>query len=218
MKKLTLFVFLITISSFIFSQDKESKAEQFIYRGIMAQQWGNNRKACEYYKLAAEADPKSADAFYYWGGALAGIAEENESEKGFKESFDKYKQASKLDPKKSYVYNDWGCALMMLAKIKDNFKPYKSEAERLLKKTEELGNQSGAYNLACLYSLMNNKKEAIKWLDTMMSKDYEDRMDDLSRERFDSDSDFDNIRSDSDFKQFLNKYFIDSLPDTFHAI
>ena len=198
--------------------EQGTEAERLVMSGIMAQNYGDYERAIYYYEEATKRDSKYADAYYYWGSALTALAVQDDNEDFFKKSFEKYKQATKLDSKRSEFYNDWAYSLMELAKMKDNIKPYQYEAENLLKKTEQLGEQMGAYNLACLFSLANNKKKAIEWLNTMMTKEYDKKMDELSRTNFDEDKDFDNIRQETEFRQFLNKYFPGELPKSFHSM
>lgn len=222
MKKIVFIVFLTLSFTTVIAQrryqQQPTEAEQYMAQGMMAQQWGDIESACQYYEKAAKTDPKSADAFYLWGGALSAWGTQTKEERLFKDSFDKFKTASKLDPDNAGVYNDWAYALMELGKMNNNTKKYAKEAEALLKKTEKLGEQMGAYNLACLYSLQGKKKEAIGWLHTMVTKKYENEMPTISRDKFDEDKDFDSIRESDEFIEFLNKQFPNQLPNNFQAM
>jgi len=219
MKRTTSLLFLLALFTHIlYSQTTNSKAGEFILMGQKALQWGYPEKANEYFQKATLADNKNAEAFYYWGVGLTAIAQRDEDEKKYKEASEKYKKATVLDPQMASAYNDWACALMQLGKITGKIKQYSSEAEKHLKKAEKLGQQMAAYNLACLYSLLTQKEKAIEWLNTMMSKDYQDEFQGISREIFDTDGDFDNIRQSNEFIQFLNSNFPNELPDKFHAI
>lgn len=220
--KRSVFLLLVIFSfSAVFAQrryQQPSEAERYISQGIMAQQWGDIERACQYYEQAAKADPKSSEAFYLWGSALCAWGMQIKEERLLKDCFDKFKTASKLDPDNAGIYNDWAYALMELGKMTNNTKKYMGEAESLLKKTEKLGEQMGAYNLACLYSLQGKKKEAMEWLNKMMTKKYENEMQNISRRKFDEDKDFDNIRQSDEFIEFLNKQFPNQLPDNFQAM
>lgn len=219
MKKIILLSFLIlgTINT-VFGQQKNSNSERLMMQGQTALQWGYYDKASEYFRKATLAEPKNAEAFYYWGVALTAIAEEEQDEKIYKESFDKYKKATQLDPDMALAYNDWACGLMRLGKMKNKIKQYSAEAEKYLKRAEVLGEQMAAYNLGCLFSILNKKEKAIEWLNTMMKKDYKEKMPDIGREMFNSDEDFDNIRQSDEFIQFLNSSFPNDLPEKFQII
>ncbi len=52
------------------------------------------------------------------------------------------------------------------------------------------------YNIACCYSLLNNKPEALKWLNKAIE---------LGLYVFDEDEDFNNIRETKEYKKLLNK-------------
>lgn len=222
MKKTALILLLTLSFTTVFAQGRyrqqPTQSERYMSQGMMAQQWGDIESACQYYEQATKADPKNAVAFYLWGSALSAWGIQTKEERLFKDSFDKFKTASKLDPDNASVYNDWAYALMELGKINNNTKKYAKEAEELLKKTEKLGEQLGAYNLACLYSLQGKKKEAMEWLRKMMTKKYENEMQNVSRDKFDEDKDFDNIRESDEFIEFLNKEFPNQLPNNFQAM
>jgi len=55
-------------------------------------------------------------------------------------------------------------------------------------------NAAAAFNSACCFSLMNNKKEALKWLEKAV---------DLGFYKFDEDVDLDNLRNSGQYKKIL---------------
>ncbi len=57
-----------------------------------------------------------------------------------------------------------------------------------------------AHDIACVYSVKNNKQEAIKWLKLTLKTSYAD----AAREWAKSEADFDNIRDDPDFQSFID--------------
>ncbi len=57
-----------------------------------------------------------------------------------------------------------------------------------------------AHDIACNYSVKNNKQEAIKWLKLTLKTSYAD----AAREWAKSEADFDNIRDDPDFQSFID--------------
>jgi len=219
MKRLTLIILLtLGVSGITIGQNARANAEKLTMQGNMALEWGYPDKACEYYRKATVADPKYADAYYYWGVVLTNLAEADQDDKKYKEGFEKYKKATQLNPETASAYNDWACSLMQFAKSKNKIKSYTSEAEKLLKKAENLGEQMAAYNLGCLFALQNKKEKSLEWLNIMMTKEYKESMPNVGRMLFDQDEDFDNIRQSDEFIQFLNTNFPNELPEKFQII
>lgn len=219
MKKYIFFFLLISISLTVPAQNRyfDRGVESVILQGLRYLQWGDLERARDNFERATEIDPKNSHAYYYLGATLMQIAHADKDEKIFKQAFDKFEKAIKLNPDKADAYNSWACGLMDLGKEKKKVKAYAGKAELLLKKYEQMGEQTGAYNLACLYSLINKKSESIKWLHTMMKKKYKVKMK-LSRSVFDNDPDFDNIRQSDEFIEFLNRSFPDQLPSKFQSL
>ena len=78
----------------------------------------------------------------------------------------------------------------------------KDEIESVLTKAESLKKGAGSYNLACLYSLLNDKVKTFECLEKSLQ--YKER---LSRDYYEQDEDFNNIKEESQFKSLLDKYF-----------
>lgn len=103
----------------------------------------------------------------------------------------------------SAVYNNWGTALLDLAKLTNDWTKYKSEIDSLYIRAYELKNFNAAYNLSCLYSILDDKPQALKWLEI----DLEQNSDKRTRSNYDTDSDFDNIKVAPEFIALLDKYY-----------
>lgn len=105
------------------------------------------------------------------------------------------------------IYNNLGCVLFRFAKFTNDFTDYNEQIKQLLFKSEKMGNQIAAYNLACYYSFINRKEESLKWLRLMASKSYNKPTTTIDREDFENESDFDNIKYEPEFGEFLEKYY-----------
>lgn len=76
-------------------------------------------------------------------------------------------------------------------------KDYKAAAQAYIASLKHYpDNEVAAYNTACCYSLLNNKQEALKWLERAV---------DLGFYKFDQDPDMDNIRNTKQYKKILDK-------------
>lgn len=119
---------------------------------------------------------------------------------------------TETEEKNASIYNNWACALFRITKAMNDFKPYGKDCLFLLEKSEKLGNQLAAFNLACYYSVKTNKKECLKWLNTMVTKKYTFGLNEINRDTLDGESDFDFIRNTLEFKAFLDKYYPVQIP------
>jgi len=77
---------------------------------------------------------------------------------------------------------------------------YKKALEESLKMITEKADNSVYYNIACIYSLMENKKDALKYLELSLQKGWTD----FDHIKIDTDLDF--IRETNDFKAMIKKY------------
>lgn len=159
--------------------------------------------AAFYYKKATESDMFEAEskrdkaaAYYNWGNALYELKKADRLEA----AVEKYNKAIQIDENLSFAYNNLGRAMLELSKLKESMIKDQEEIKIHFMKAYELENETGLYNLACLYSLLDEKEEAFKWFEkTMQIPIY-------TRESIESDSDFDNLRQDPRFEALLNKY------------
>jgi len=172
-------------------------------KALDAQEKNELDEACIYYKKAIELKPDYAPAYNNWGSALFDLGKIKEDEELFVQSIEKYKKAIELEPDFVLAYNGCGVSLYDLGKIKGDTTLYKEEIESLLLKAEDIKEGSGSYNLACLYSLLGDKNNALKWLD----KDLQHNPNKRTRQSIENDDDFANIKDTPEFKYLLNKYF-----------
>lgn len=166
----------------------------------------NNSKlfseSCKKYQNSAEINPKNDIIFYNWGIALSYWAKRNKNEKLFLESIEKFKKAAEINPNNKSILINWGITLLSLAKLKNDLNSYKQNIESILQKAEAIKEGSASYILACLYSLVNQKSQALKWLEINLKLNPN-----LVKEKILSDPDLNNIKSDPQFKELLDKYF-----------
>ena len=161
------------------------------------------KEACKKYDKAITYKQDYHEAYNNWGVALKELAmtkSGNEAEELYKEACKKYDKAITYKQDYHEAYNNWGVALMELAKTKSG-----SEAEELHKEAFKKYNLAfkyggGAYNLACLYAIRNQKAEALKYLDIALSRN------EITINFVEQDEDWKNLRNDPDFQDLLSRY------------
>jgi tetratricopeptide (TPR) repeat protein len=174
-------------------------------------------EAEENYRKAIELNPQSAEAFYNFANLLA------KNKERWDEAEQNYRKAIELNPDYGYIYYSLGVlfqkqnrfteaieafqqrikldktnvvARISLAAIykrlgnPDKSAEYVGEAEAFIKDDDY-------YNLACLYSVVERKDKALRFLRQAVAKDPFDKF------KAKSDPDFDSIRDDEVFKQIV---------------
>lgn len=159
-------------------------------------------ESCEKYQKAAEINPNKDNIFNNWGAALSSWGKINNDEKIFAESCEKYQKAAEINPNKDSIFNNWGTVMLSLAKSKNDLNSYKQQIESILLKAEAIKEGAGSYNLACLYSVFDQKDIALNWLEKSLRFNSAP-----NKEHISTDSDLDNIKSDPRFNELLDKYF-----------
>lgn len=164
-------------------------------------------------RLFAEADQKYRESLLFkldnpdvlnnWGISLADQAKTKkgpEADRLFAEAGQKYSESLRLKPDNTGYFDNWGAALINQAATKTG-----QEASHLLEQArsklieaERILPGSGSFNLACIEAILGNAPGSLEYLR---------RASKLSKKRIDEESDFDPIRSDSAFREF-----VESLP------
>ncbi|MBF0130348.1 MAG: hypothetical protein HQL33_10165 [Alphaproteobacteria bacterium] len=128
------------------------------------------------YAEAVARNPRDFNVINNWGSMLcdqalasasAGAGAGAESDRLFALAYEKFALALRYKPDMDGAYTNWGGALSAQGQRKTG-----EERRRLLeqavekcRRVEELRPGRGAYNLACLASLLQNEDECRKWLD-----------------------------------------------------
>ncbi len=159
--------------------------------------------AFDKFEKAIEVNPDYFIAFDNWGTYLGKLAETltgDEAESLFKQAFGKFEKAIDIKPDYHIAYESWGTCLRQFAKTKSG-----DEAESFYKQAIEkfeMGIKLGAsnYNLACIYALISDKKNALKYLEQSIENK------DIEVDFVLDDKDWNNYLEDEDFKKLINKY------------
>jgi len=134
---------------------------------LRLQNEGKYEEACDKYAELIKLNPDDHWAYNNWGTALTELARIKENEELFKDAYGKYAKAVEIKSDYHLAYNNWGGNLLYWARLKIGTPEYEDllkQAEEKCLKAESLKKGEGAYNLACLYALRNNKEECRKWL------------------------------------------------------
>ena len=150
---------------------------------------------------------KSDKALLTWGIGLlefSTIRETDEKEKLIKMAIDKIKKSININNSNPEAISNLGIALLGLAKIKKG-RGKEGLLRRAIDKFSLIESnlpEKAYYNKACAYSLLNEKENAIVWLEKFLSINKT-----LSKENVLSDEDFNNIKSSETFINLLNKFY-----------
>ncbi|NOQ28034.1 MAG: hypothetical protein GQ564_21950 [Bacteroidales bacterium] len=162
-----------------------------------------NRKAIEIFEKASILNPNDSDVFYGWGVALGNIGNNKsgiEAQTLYKQALNKFKKAVDINPNNQKVYRDLGGVLGSIARMSTGNEKVNliNQARKELEKARDLG--SGSYNLACIYAISNDKKNALKYLEqSLLDNEIEVKF-------IKKDKDWAFFYDDKDFKNLLNLY------------
>jgi tetratricopeptide (TPR) repeat protein len=166
-------------------------------------------KAIQKCMQAVKLDENEPSHYRLWGGILSYFGKEIGGVEGFRileESFSKFERAFDLEPDFDSLFNVWGRALVIAGTLSDTEakQSYFDEArEMYVKHLESDEKEDFYYNLACLSSHEKKYDECREWLEKFYS---EGRL--PLKSKFKEDTDFDNVRSEPWFKDF-----VDTLPE-----
>lgn len=194
---------------------KPDYPEAYNFWGICLAHYGREKKnddltnqSFDKFKKAVEIDPKYTEGYLVWGNTLLDYARHKKDESiYYKESIQKYDKVLEANPESLEANSGKGYAYLSLGRQEKKLQNYRPQLEASYFKAEQLGSQSAAYNLACYYSLIKEKDEALKWLEKAIVKSYNIKMEVLSKDRIEKDEDFKNIRGDKKYKEIMSRYF-----------
>ena len=162
-------------------------------------------KAWEKYEKAVAIKPDSYEAFYNWGIALtnqAHIKDEDEAYRLHEKAIEKYRRVIGIKQDHQNAFNHLGDALLTQAHINKGAKAEKllEEAEEKCLKAEAIEEGFGSYNLACIAAVQGKGKDCKGWLEkARLHESFP------GYKYVDEDKDFDNVRDEEWFKEFLKE-------------
>lgn len=161
------------------------------------------RESFEKFKLAIDFKPDFQEALYNWGTSLGDLAKTKTGEEAaslYNQAFEKFKLAIDIKPDKHQPFYNWGTHLGYLAKTKtgEEAKSMYKEAFEIFDKAIDLS--ASSYNLACLYALKPDKKNALLYL----SKCLKNREIDI--EFVKEDEEWIDYLEDEEFKKIAGRY------------
>jgi len=161
------------------------------------------REAFAKYQQAVGIKQDLHEAYYNWGnhlGNLAATKSGDEAEALYRQAFDKFQKAVELKPDDHEAYYSWGTVLLNLAKTQaggDAEALYRQALEKC-QKAVDLGGK--CYNLACTYALMQDKDNALLYLNRSLENKEE------NIEFVTDDTDWAGFLDDENFKAVINRY------------
>ena len=175
-------------------------AEAYHQFGIAAAAEHRTDDAVAYFKKAVDADPYHARAYtslgvmYYFKGEEASSKEEKRHFN--EEAIKAHQQATEINPNFAKAYSNLGINLYIVGDLLGDPAKFR-EAIAAEKKAiaADPNYPVSYYNLACIYSLQNNKKEALDWLSEAIEHGYS------ALGEMQSDQTLDNIRGTKEYKR-----------------
>lgn len=127
------------------------------------------KQAADKYQEASQLEPHDHTALNHWGVVLGMWArcKRGKAANGlFEEAIKKYDLALERKPDCHQALNNWGVALMELAKRSEGKEAEDSLLEALEKwlQAEKIRPGSAAYNMACIYGVLGQPEDCLKWL------------------------------------------------------
>lgn len=158
-------------------------------------------ESIEKYKLALKINPQDYQIYYNYSDTLQSLSELKKDNKFFEEALEIYEKVEELNSQEKYLYDSWASALINYSYLLD-----KDEGRKVLDMALEkskkafLLNKKDCYNLACCYALLNEKKNALKFLEMALKGKR------VSINHIKEDLDWIRFREDEGFKCLLEKY------------
>lgn len=159
------------------------------------------------YEVAIKMDSLNSSAYRKWGSLLTHTGIFNDDKQRFEEGLQKFETAVRLNPSRASNYYEWGNALLKKGRHEENLKSYKKEILDKFNTAESLSDQVGAYCIASFYSLLKDKKNSLKWLNIVLSKDYSIKDKRINRRLLEHDPNLHYIREDNSFRKLVDNYF-----------
>jgi tetratricopeptide (TPR) repeat protein len=149
-------------------------AEWIFEYGLLLEQLGDEKEdesllahSLDQFNRVLILDPNLHDTHYRIAVVLSHIAELTSDPNCFMRAFCHFRLAHKNYPDHDFVLLDWGLALISFGEMTDD--PHKKhvlmkEAEDKLMRSAKQGNNQAYYQIACFYSLNNQKEVALEWM------------------------------------------------------
>ena len=160
------------------------------------------RESIYYFQKSVELDADNAATFNEWGYTLILLGELKQSETLYRESIDLFIETLRLEKTFYHALTSWGWTLLELGKMTSNQNLFKESIEILQKSLKLEKNWTTQYHMARSYSLLNEKNNALNWLEKYL-QNFNTKYD---RTHIENDFDLNTIKDVPKFKELLNKY------------
>lgn len=157
------------------------------------------------YQKTIEIDPGFVDGYADWGAFLLDYGRSENNVQLYQEALEKLEKAIAISPERIDLWEYKGWGYLRIGKSENNLLKYKEKIVDSLSEADRLGGQMASYNMACYYSLINEKELALKWFEKMLFKRKNE--DQELKKKINEDKDFDNIRNEKKFKELIKRFF-----------
>jgi len=184
--------------------DSVEKFKQQIIEAYLKGEFSENEKnflekfSDSAFKAAAN---EMSDFYELWGLSCSRLAEISLDRVLFEDSFNKYNKSIEVNPKNASAYYNWAHTLIVYSSLfdKEERREIILRSQNKAKKAYSIDNDF-VYNLACTYALLEDKKNALKFLEETLKKEK------VKKESIIEDSDWKSYLDDIDFKKLMGKY------------
>jgi tetratricopeptide (TPR) repeat protein len=152
------------------------------------------------YKKAEALNPGNNDIYNNWGSAILGLAEHSKDEKLYLEALEKYKKAIELNPKDISAHDNMVTALLKYASLFKGNKKTEILNEANQKALVNYKMYGRIYNLSCTYALLDDKINALKFLEESLKANQ------IKTDHVKKDNDWDRYRKDVEYNKIIEKY------------
>lgn len=162
-------------------------------------------KAITLFERLLGCDPENLSILYQLALAYSHLGEVSSDLQPFYTALEYFEQLYQKEPEDEMGLHDWGITLIHLAQaVHDPLRPEKSHeyytlAENKLLGAAYLGSVQAYYNLACLYSICGQHKNALYYLEKAAKAGALPPVDDLMHDDW-----LEGIRETKQFRNFLN--------------
>lgn len=158
-------------------------------------------ESIEMYKQALRTSKNDDEIYSQLALSELNVGIINKSEFNYWDSFSNFEQALEINPNNANALNNWSFGLLRysyLLETEEERKITLLEGLEKGKKAYSLG--ENPYNLSCIYAVLNDKENALKYLNETLERKL------IQTEYVNNDNDWDNLKSDPGFINLLNIY------------
>lgn len=175
------------------------------FLGDFTEDASHYEKAVTVLTKALQINPQYSHARYNLATTLSHLGEATSDLEVLQNAIEHFQIILNEDPEDELAWNDWGLALLNIAELvhestrPEQSKIYYDEAEQKFMQALALGSTHAFYNLACLYSLLQNYPTAMHYLERAEAAGTLPALDDMLHDEW-----LENLVETPSFRHFIS--------------